>query len=427
MNFIAVSINHRTAPVELRESLHLSQEEIKEYLLELKRDLFEEGFILSTCNRTEIYGIPKNPNTNFRHLQKFLTDKKPGCAIKEDHFQNFFSCGAVNHLFKVAAGIDSLLVGDNQILGQTKESFQLAEDSELVGFLLKRIIDSASIVGKRAKTETTISDGAITVSYAAVQLIEKIFLNFTKKSALVIGAGETAEIAAKHLHDKSIGKLTIVNRTLARAEELAGKTRGEVLPFESFKEHLHNYDIIVSATSSPDLILTLDDLKSAMKKRGYNTTAIADIAIPRDIDHRVREIENVFYHDIDSLKVIVDQNMKKRSSEIPKVEDIIMQELVNLFGWYNSLEVTPTIKSLRQRFEDVREEEVKKALGKFSPEDAERVEMITRKIINKLLHQPTIELKKLAENGINEQEFAVKISAVRSLFGLSDSGETNKN
>lgn len=427
MNFIAVSINHRTAPVELRESLHLSQEEIKEYLLELKRDLFEEGFILSTCNRTEIYGIPKNPQTNFRHIQKFLTDKKTGCSIKEENFQNFFSCGAVNHLFKVSAGIDSLLIGDNQILGQTKEAFQLAEDSALVGFLLKRIIDSAIIVGKRAKTETTISDGAITVSYAAVQLIEKIFQNFTRKSALIIGAGETAEIAAKHLRDKFIGKLTIVNRTLARAEELASKTRGEVLPFENFKEHLHNFDIIISATSSPDLILTLEDVKAAMKKRSYSATAIADIAIPRDIDNRVREIENMFYHDIDSLKVIVEQNMKKRGSEVPKVEDIVMQELVNLFGWYNSLEVTPTIKSLRQRFEEVREEEVKKSLGKFSPEDAEKVEMITRKIINKLLHQPTVELKKLAENGINEQEFAVKISAVRSLFGLNDAGENHKN
>jgi glutamyl-tRNA reductase len=413
--------------VELRESLHLSEEEIKEYLIDLKRDLFEEGFILSTCNRTEIYGFPKNPNANFKDIQQFLKDRKSQHAIAEEHFQNFFSCGAVNHLFKVAAGIDSLLVGDNQILGQTKEAFQFAEDSDMVGFLLKRIIDSASIVGKRAKSETTISDGAITVSYAAVQLIEKIFLNFSKKSALIIGAGETAEIAAKHLHDKSTGKITIVNRTLSKAQVLAEKVRGGVLPFESFKEHLKDYDIIVSATSAPDLILTHDDIKTAMKKRGYQPIAIADIAIPRDVDHRVRDVENVFYHDIDSLKVIVDQNMKKRSGEIPKVQDIIMEELVTLFGWYNSLEVTPTIKSLRQKFEDIRDEEVKRMLNKFSPEDAEKVEMITRKIVNKLLHQPTVELKKLAENGINGQEFAVKISAVKSLFGLSDNGETNKN
>ncbi|HEX2964044.1 MAG TPA: glutamyl-tRNA reductase, partial [Ignavibacteriales bacterium] len=212
MNLLAVSINHRTAPVELRESLHLSTEEIKVFLKELKGNLFSEGFIISTCNRTEIYGFPINPRTNFKDLQKFLIEMKPVGKITPENFQNYFSCGAVNHLFRVSAGIDSLLLGDNQILGQVKESFQISEDFDFAGFLMRRIFDSAIKVGKRAKTETVISDGAITVSYAAVQLIEKIFSGLNRKSALVIGTGETGEIAAKHLRDKGIGRLSVTNR-----------------------------------------------------------------------------------------------------------------------------------------------------------------------------------------------------------------------
>ncbi|MCU7496066.1 MAG: glutamyl-tRNA reductase [Ignavibacteria bacterium] len=418
MNLLAVSINHRTAPVELRESLHLSTEEIKSFLKELKGNLFSEGFIISTCNRTEIYGFPINPRTNFKDLQKFLMEMKPVGDIRPDNFQNYFSCGAVNHLFRVSAGIDSLLLGDNQILGQVKESFQISEEFDFAGFLMKRIFDSAIKVGKRAKTETIISDGAITVSYAAVQLIEKIFSSLSRKSALVIGTGETGEIAAKHLRDKGIGTLSLTNRTMEKAEKLASAIHANAIPFSSFRECLHDYDIIISATSAPDLILTYDDVRASMKKRNGAPTIMMDIAIPRDIDPSIRELDSVFYHDIDSLKIIVDQNVKKRQGELPKVQSIIMEELVNLFGWYNSLEVTPTIRALRQVFEDIRLEEVDKIKNKLNPEDVEKLEMVTKRIINKLLHQPTVELKRISENGVNTQESAMKVNVIRSIFGL---------
>ncbi|MGE5431178.1 MAG: glutamyl-tRNA reductase [Syntrophomonadaceae bacterium] len=420
MNLLAVSINHRTAPVELRESLHLSTEEIKGFLKELKGNLFSEGFIISTCNRTEIYGFPINPRTNFKDLQKFLVEMKPVGKITAENFQNYFSCGAVNHLFRVSAGIDSLLLGDNQILGQVKESFQISEEFDFAGFLMKRIFDSAIKVGKRAKTETVISDGAITVSYAAVQLIEKIFSGLNRKSALVIGTGETGEIAAKHLRDKGIGRLSVTNRTMEKAEKLAASIHADSVPFSNFRDYLQDYDIIISATSAPDLILTYDDVKKSMKKRGSASTILMDIAIPRDIDPKVRDLDNVFYHDIDSLKIIVDQNVRKRQGELPRVQTIIMEELVNLFGWYNSLEVTPTIKSLRQLFEDIRMEEVEKIKNKLSPEDVEKLDMVTKRIINKLLHQPTVELKKISENGVNTQESAMKVNVIRSIFGLDD-------
>lgn len=419
MNIIAVSINHRSAPVEIREALHLSEDEIKQFLKDLKGSLVSEGFVLSTCNRTEIYGIPVDPNANFHHFQKFLTEHKNISSLTDKNFQNFFSCGAVNHLFKVSAGIDSLLIGDNQILGQVKDAFQKSEEHDMAGFLLKRVFDSAIKVGKRSKTETEISDGAITVSYAAVQLIEKIFSNLNKKSALVIGTGETGEIAAKHLRDKGIGNLAVTNRTIEKAERLSSQIHARILPFEFFKEYIHDYDIIISATSSPDYMLTYDDIKTAMRKRNHSPQIIMDIAIPRDVDAKVSNIDSVFYHDIDSLKIIVEQNMKKRQSEIPKVQKIIMEELVSLFGWYNSLEITPTIKSLRDHFEDIRAEEVNRQKNKFSQEDFDKLDILTKRIINKLLHQPTVELKKISETGTDNPETAERIDILRNLFGLN--------
>lgn len=420
MDILAVSVNHKTAPVELREALHLSQDEIKLYLDELKGKIFSEGFIISTCNRTEIYGIPVAGGINYTHLEDFLIQKKPVKNISDDNFQKFFSCSALHHLFKVASGIDSMLVGDNQIFGQVKESFQIAEEKQAAGFLLKRVFDSAARVGKRVKTETTISDGAITVSYAAIQLIEKIFSNFSKKSALVIGTGETGELAAKHLRDKGIGKLVLTNRTTEKATKVAENLHGRVIPYADYKDYLHEFDIIVSATSSPELLISNDDVKKAMKKRGQSAVVYMDIAVPRDISPEIKKIDNVFYYDIDSLNIIVDQNLKKRRDEIPKARQIIMEELVSFYSWFNSLEIAPTIKSLRDHFEEIRADEVKNQINKFSDEDREKLEIITKRIINKILHQPSVQLRKVAEQGVNSPEAMAKIALVRDLFGIEE-------
>lgn len=426
MDFIAVSINHRTAPVALREELHLNNEEIKDLLRESKNNLFNEGFIFSTCNRTELYGFPANPRINFLDIQKFLLERKTATAVNKEHFQNFFACGAVAHLFRVSSGIDSMLIGDNQIFGQVKDAFGLAEDMGTTGFLSKKVIDAAIRVGKRARTETEISEGAITVSYAAVQLIEKIFSNLAKKTALVIGAGETGEIAAKHLRDKGIGRIAVTNRTIERAEKLAEKVHGRIIPYPIFKDYLHEYDIIVTATSSPTVIISYDEVLSIMKKRNYSPTIISDIAVPRDTDPKVREIDNVFYHDIDSLNIIVEQNLSRRKEEVPKVQEIIMEELLGIFNWYNSLEVVPTIKSLRDYFEEIRNEEVNKQINRFSEEDRDKVEVLTKRIINKILHQPTVELKKIGDSGINAQDTITKISLLKELFGLTQKPEESE-
>ena len=306
MNLIAISINHRTAPVDLREAVYLKEDEIRPFINFAKENQIKEGLILSTCNRTEIFGIPNSNETNHEKFQSLLLNFKPSQNITEQHFQNYVSRDAIKHLFFVATGIDSLLIGDNQVFKQVKDSFQIAEETQFAGYIMRRIFDAAIRTGKRAISETSISEGAVTVSYAAVQLTEKIFSNLSKKSALVIGTGETGEIAAKHLSERGIGNLTVTNRTQEKAENLAQKLNAKVIPFTEFRESIHKFDIIISATASPEILVNKDDVKAALKKRSNNPIILMDIAVPRDIDPETKKIDYVFYHDLDSLNIIVE-------------------------------------------------------------------------------------------------------------------------
>jgi glutamyl-tRNA reductase len=430
MNLLALSINHHCAPVELREALFLGEEEIKSFVQKLKGNVFSEGLVISTCNRTEIYGIPLKPDFNHSEIKDFLLSNLPEGrnfpAAGPENFQTFSSKSALDHLFNVACGTDSLLIGDNQIFRQVKESFKISEEMQFAGFLMHRIFDAAIRTGKRAITETEISEGAVTVSFAAIQLIEKIFSNLNKKSALVIGAGETGEIAAKHLQEKNIGKLAITNRTVERAERLAEKLHSKIIPFANFKEYLHEYDIVISATSSHNLILTKDEINAAMKRRNYSAMVLMDIAVPRDIDPGSSEIDYVFYHDIDSLNIIVDQNLEKREHEIPKVKKVIEEEINEFYEWFNSLEAAPTIKNLRDHFEAIRLEEVEKNINKFSADDREKIDILTKRIINKILHNPTIELKNSNPDGKSENTI-LKLNIIRELFGIGNNSSKKED
>jgi len=426
MNLLGISINHRTASVELREALHLSEDEIRSFIQQTKGKSLAEGIVISTCNRTEIYAIPKDENIRSKDLGDLIKNFKSHPDVKEENFQHFISRESIEHLFRVSCGIDSLLIGDNQIFKQVKDSFLISEEMNFAGILIRRVMDAATRVGKRAINETAISEGAVTVSYAAVQLVEKIFSNLQKKSALIIGTGETGEIAAKHLRDRGIGRLALTNRSFDKAEQLAAELNTAVFPFANFKEHLYKFDIIVSATSAEGLILTKKDIEDAMKKRNYASMVLMDIAIPRDIDPDSKKIDYVFYHDIDSLNIIVEQNLAKRKDEIPKVEKIIHEELDAFFEWYNSLEAAPTIKTLRDHFENVRLDEVEKNINKFSEDDREKLEIITKRIINKILHHPTIELRKMSESDLRAEDTAAKIAIIRDLFGLDSDKEKTK-
>ena len=426
MNLIAISINHKTASVDLREAVHLKEDEIRPFINFAKENQIKEGLILSTCNRTEIFGIPASSDTSHEKFQSLLLNFKPAQNITDQHFQKYVSRDAIKHLFSVATGIDSLLIGDNQVFKQVKDSFQIAEETQFAGYIMHRIFDAAIRTGKRAISETSISEGAVTVSYAAVQLTEKIFSNLSKKSALVIGTGETGEIAAKHLSEKGIGSLSVTNRTQEKAEKLAEKLNAKVIPFTEFRDSIYKFDIIISATASPEILIKKDDIRNALKKRSNNSMILMDIAVPRDIDPETKKIDYIFYHDLDSLNIIVEQNLAKRKSEIPKVEKIIEEELDNFWEWYNSLQAAPAIKDLRDFFEEIRNEEVEKNKNKFASEDQEKLDIVTKRIINKILHHPTIELRK-ADDSIGSGDSATKIGIIRDLFGINPRKKSEKD
>lgn len=422
MNLLTVGINHRTAPLEVREKLWMSDDENRKAVAALKGKPFAECFIVSTCNRTELYGTYDEkvnggfpPDANL--LKKFLIQfKGAGNAVTPLHLYSMSSTAAVNHLFKVAAGIDSMVIGDIQILGQIKDGFNIAYEEKAAGILLHRLLQSTYHVGKRIRSETAITAGAVSVSYAAVELSSKIFSDLSKRSALLIGAGETGELTAKHLVGRDIGSLFIANRTRAKAEQLVASLGGTVVEFESFRQQLAHVDIVVSSVESSQHILTRADVHQAIKERSHKPLFIIDLGVPRNIDPEANKIENVFVHDLDGIAGIIDQNLEKRKAEIPRANDIILEELTEFYTWFNSLQVNPTIHDLRTHFEQVRQEEVEKQINRFLPEDRELVDLVTKRIVNKLLHLPTTNLKYGTDE--SEDERHKKMHIIRSLFGL---------
>ncbi|MFZ1289958.1 MAG: glutamyl-tRNA reductase [Melioribacteraceae bacterium] len=426
MNLIGISINHRTSSIEQREAVHLSIEEQQQFISLLKNNLLKEGFVLSTCNRTEIFGIPKNHQVHQNLLFNELVTFKNVENLKFENVESYDSENALRHIAKVASGIDSLIIGDSQILSQCKESFRLSVDEDFSNTTTRKLFDVAVRIGKRAIKETLISQGAVTVSYAAIQVIEKIFANLDKKEALIIGAGETSELAAIHLNSRNIGKITITNRTEEKAGKLAKKVSGLTIKFEDFKKHLHKFDIIISATSSKDFIVSYEEIKSAIHLRKGTPIFIMDIAIPRDIDPKVKNIDNVFYNDIDSLNIIVDQNLQKRKHEIPKVQNIINEEIDGFYSWYNTLGIVPTIKSLRSFFESIELDELNKIKNKVSDEDFMKLEEMTKRLVGRILHNPTKKLRELAENNDELDKTNIHTSVLNFLFDLDDFSSNGK-
>ncbi len=420
MDILGISINHKTASVALRETLHLSIDEIKEFIPILKENVFSEGFILSTCNRTEIFGIPKHDNVTYKNIQNCLLKFKHVEGLSSEHFLNYFSCSAVKHILEVASSIDSLIIGDGQIHGQVKDAFHLSNELDFSKTILHKLYETSVRVGKRSITETLIGQGAVTVSFAAIKVLEKIFSSFQSKSALVIGAGETGALAAVHLKEKGIGKLSITNRTLSKAESLAKKIGGSVIDFNLLSNSLEEFDIIVSATSSDNYIIEYEEVKLMMKKRKGALACIMDIAVPRDVNPKVAKLDGMFYNDIDSLNVIVNENLQKRKREIPEVNKIIMEEMTTFFKWSNTLDVVPTIKDFRDFFEEIRRDEIGKIRHKVHDYEFEKVDNMTKRIIGRILHYPTKNLKGLSETG-TDYETAKKYSdIVRELFNLDN-------
>ncbi len=418
MDLLLVGLNHKTASVEVREKLYYTLDEVEKVLPEIVQMFLKEGALLSTCNRTELYGVLKNEDIKPEEIINFLISRKDaGEIVKSSHFYITRSYDAVRHLFEVASGIDSMLVGDVQILGQVKDAYEVAVKCGVVGTLLHEVFHTAFRVGKRAKMETAISEGAVSVSYAAVELTEKIFADLSKKKGMLIGAGETAELTAKHLVSHKISELYIANRTIERAEKLAEQFNGKVIRLDEITDKLVEVDIVISSVTVSNYILSFSQVKEAMFRRGNKPLLIIDIGVPRNVEPKVKEIENVFLEDIDSLESIAKSNYERRLKEIPKVQRIIDEELKNLIKWYEAHQVAPTIKLLRDKFEEIRKLEVEKYRNKFSPEDFQKVEVLTKSLVNKLLHTPTVNIRE-SSNGRPESEKIKFIQFVRELFGL---------
>jgi glutamyl-tRNA reductase len=418
MNLVCVGISHHTALLDVREKLWFSPDEIRHTLPLIKSIGADEAVMFSTCNRTELYvfcenGIPK-PND----LKTFLIAQKSAANTVQQSDLFILTAGdAARHLFRVTAGIDSMVLGDVQILAQAKEGFNLANELSTAGIFMNRLFQLALRVGKRARTETRVSEGAVSISYAAVELAEKIFEDLQEKTAFVIGAGETAELTAKHLRGKNIGKLLITNRTQGHADVLAQKVRGIVIPFDKWCDGLAESDIVISSVDTDTYIIRSDDIKRAVHTRKNGALLMIDLGVPRNIDPKVKDYENIFLYDLDSLNKMIKDNLQNRTTEIPKIEAIINDVFNELTKWYSSLEVNPTISALTQFMESIRMEELGKHINRFDPKDRELADLVTKRIINKIIHAPISYLHPEQDSPLADR--MQKVNALQKLFGLA--------
>jgi glutamyl-tRNA reductase len=421
MELVVVGLNHRTAPIEIRERLVFPEDRIETALHQVRSLLsLKENMILSTCNRVEIYAAARETEKALIDLKHFYSQYH-GLPLKEfeKNLYSFVGEEAVRHIFRVASSLDSMVVGEPQILGQIKSAYETAVDTKTSGLILHRLLHRAFHVAKRVRTETKIGDSAVSVSSVAVELARKIFEALQKKNVLLIGAGEMCVLAARHLVSGGIEKVLVTNRTYERAVALAQEFRGEAIPFEEIAQGLKRADIVISATDSPRHLIQHDQIVKVMKDRKQKPIFFIDIADPRDIEPKVGDIENVYLYNIDDLKKVADENIKDREKEARKAETIVQDEVIRFVNWYHSLEVTPTIVALRKKFEEIRKKELEKTLSlhpNLSDREKKSLEALTSAIINKILHPPTTFLKQTNEEAIAD----LYLDTLRTLFQLPE-------
>ncbi|MGE5554013.1 MAG: glutamyl-tRNA reductase [Betaproteobacteria bacterium] len=420
MRFLAIGLNHKTAPVEVRERLSISGEHRLEALRELvARPTLDEVAILSTCNRTEIYAIGPEVAPCEADLVAFLQAQlEPADYPLEPYLYRRVGLEAVQHLFRVVSGLDSMVLGEAQILGQVKDALHAALNANSIGVNLGKVFRQAVEVGKRVRTETGIGQNAVSVSYAAVELARHIFGELTGKAVLIIGAGETGELTARTLAAHGANAILVANRTYERAVELAAKFNGEAFSFDDLPECLVRTDIVISSTGAPHVVLDVDLVRQAMRRRRQRPLFLIDIAVPRDIQPQVNDLENVYLYDIDDLQMVVERNLAKREQEIERVERIIAEETAAFSQWWAERQMVPMIKALKAYGDEIRERELERLfrrLPHLSERDRELIRASARVIVNRLLHQPVIGLKEASEEA---GRGALYVDVLRKLFGL---------
>lgn len=422
MNIIVVGLNHKTADVEVRERLAFSGEKLTKGLEGLLRLPGIKGsLIISTCNRVEIYSDVKDPDSATISIKDFLAKFH---SINKDSLERFLYVlkgrEAIRHIFRVASSLDSMVVGEPQILGQLKDAFEFALQKRTTDYVLNKVLKKAISVAKRVRTETRIAENAVSISFAAVELAKKIFTDLSNKTFMLLGAGEMAELAARHLINSGVRTVLIANRTFERGCELAQEFNGRAVKFEDFLKEMIHTDIVICSTGAPYYVLRKSEMHNIMKERRQKPMFLIDISVPRNIDPTINELDNVYLYDVDDLQGVVDANMLERKKEAEKAESIIEEEIDVLEKWASSLDSIPTIVALRNAAENIKREELQKVINKFpnlGQKEKRAIEYMASSIINKLLHPPTVALKEESEDK------ETLIGAIRKLYGLNGEDE----
>jgi glutamyl-tRNA reductase len=421
MNLILAGINHRTAPVELRERMKISESRLAAALSDLaSREGIIEGLILCTCNRVEVIANANLACDPEAVIRRFLADyHRCDLAPYEMHLYWLRNQAAVQHLFRVASSLDSMIVGEPQILGQVRQAFAVAKQAGALKSELYEVTNQALAVGRRVRRETAIGSAAISVSYAAVELAKKIFGTLDGKTVFILGAGKMSELAARHLATSGAKSIFVSNRTFERAVELAGIFGGEAIRFDQIFHHLARTDIVISSTGSPHFLIRKAQVERLLIERKNRPIFFVDIAVPRDVDPAVNELDNAFVYDIDDLQQVVDANKQQREREAAWAEEIVEQETQKMMRRLASHEVAPAIVAIEQRLNQIREQEMARFRAKLStltPDQREAVDGLSQAIINKILHGPIRELK----SGAGNPEHGALVQVIRRLFGVTE-------
>jgi len=423
MHLIVVGLSHKTAPVEIREKLAVPESRLGEALVRLcSYQGVKEGMLLSTCNRVEVYSVVEEVESGYGRIQEFLADTHLSLSSEQltPHLYCHTGDRAIGHLFRVAASLDSMIIGESQILGQIKDAFEVALAHKSTGVIMNKVVKKAISVAKRVRTETKIAEMAVSVSYAAVELAKKIFSNLSEKTVLLVGAGEMAKLAARHLIAQGVQHIRITTRTPQHAVDLADRFGGTPVPFEQFREEMAAADIVLVSTGAAHYLIGAEDAQRAVDKRRNRPMFLIDISVPRNIDPAVRHVDNAFLFDIDDLKQRVQQNRAERLQEAEKADGMVSEEVLATMEWMKSLEVTPTIVALRSRVDEIKQAEVEKVLGRLghlSQQDRELVEGLASSIVNKLIHRTMVTLK----TEINSSNGPAFVEAARRFFHLDQS------
>lgn len=419
MHLVLVGLSHHTAPLEVRERIGISRSMVPAALDRLATDGCDDAVLLSTCNRTEVYAVAADPALMGERIIGCLADYRG--VSREDIDAALYvrmDADAARHLFRVSAGLDSLVVGEPEILGQVKDAYKVASESRGTGSVINRLFHGAFAIGKRVRTDTGLAEGAVSLSYAAVTLARKIFGDLARRKVVVFGAGEMARLSALHFHQHVAGT-TVATRRQDRGEVLAAEIHGQVAPWDARFEALVDADILVSATGSPELVLTDTDMRRVLAARRGRPMFVVDLAVPRDVAPEVGALEEVFLYNIDDLRGIVQENLARRQDAVSKAERLVNDEVSAWYAWLRSRAAIPTVVALRTRFERVRQAELDRLaprLAALGPEARDRVDEITRLMVEKLLLTPTEQLKAIDDHDTMDACSA----ALRRLFALDE-------